>query len=80
MDISADNRTLVFGYGPMIKFVSFNTDVNFWFQDRKAIGKMPIYDKVQNQKISIPNTLRVVRDVRWNWCDLGKNLVGVAMG
>lgn len=80
MDISAGNRTLAFGYGPMIKLVSINTDVNFWFQDRKIVGKTPIFDKDQMQKINIPNTLRVVRDIRWNWSDLGKNLIGVAMG
>lgn len=36
---------LVFGYGPMIKLVSINTDVNFWFQDRKTLGKLPILTK-----------------------------------
>jgi hypothetical protein len=31
MDISADNRILAFGYGPMIKFVNINTEGSFWF-------------------------------------------------
>ena len=80
MDISADNRTLAFGYGPMIKLVSINTDVNFWFQDRKTLGKLPIFSKDNRQKINIPNSQRVVRDLKWNQCDQGKNFIGVAMG
>lgn len=68
MDISADNRMLAFGYGPMIKLVSLNTDVNFWFQDRKNLGKLSILSKDTKQKLSIPNSQRVVRDLKWNQC------------
>lgn len=79
MDISADNSTLVFGYGPMLKLVSINTDVNFWFEDRKTIVRQLITCMDLNeQKMNIPNTQRVIRDVTWN--DLSKNCLGVALG
>ncbi len=80
MDISPDNRTLAFGYGPMIKLVSINTEVNYWFQDRKVMGKLPILCKETNQKVNIPNSQRVVRDLKWNISENGKNYIGVAMG
>lgn len=80
MDISPDDSTLVFGYGPMIKLVNINSSGSFWFSDKKIFGKSPIYFKDQKQKSNIPNNQRVVRDVKWNCCDLGKNLIGVVMG
>lgn len=81
MDISYNNQTLAFGYGPMLKLVTINTnDSNYWFQDKKTLGRLSIYSNHLNQKIPIPNSLKVFRDIKWNCCDLGRNLVGVAMG
>jgi|688.fasta_scaffold492626_1 hypothetical protein len=80
MDISADNRILAFGYGPMIKFVNINTEGSFWFEDRKTLGKFQIFARDQKQKINIPNSLRVIRDVKWNCNDMSKNLLGIAVG
>jgi hypothetical protein len=60
--------------------VSFNTDVNFWFEERKTIGRQLIYYKDQNIKTNVSNNQRVVRDVRFNLTSQAKNCIGVAMG
>jgi phosphosulfolactate synthase (CoM biosynthesis protein A) len=78
MDIHCENRLLVFGYGPLLKLVAINTDVNFWFEERKTFGRQTINFIDQNQRMNIPNNQRVVRDVTWN--DQAKNCIGVAMG
>lgn len=50
MDISPDNRLIVFGYGPNIKLVSLNTELNFWFEDRKTLGKGTVISRLTNKK------------------------------
>jgi hypothetical protein len=58
MDIHYENSMLVFGYGAFIKLVSINTEANFWFEEKKTLGRQVIYCQHQNTKINIPNNQR----------------------